>query len=186
MGLGENIYKYRTEKKLSQEDFASAMEVSRQSVSKWENNQAVPELDKLIKMAKLFEISLDELVGNTPPVSPSAETVTPVPSVTSGDLISIVFLFLTIIVPLLVWLTGELHDSTLLFYVSIFVLPPLFTFVASRFSPDNSTIRKAFLILNATFSAVVFLLCITVPLLGLLLVFVYMIPLLLWPTNSKQ
>ena len=179
MGLGENIYKYRTEKKLSQEDFASAMEVSRQSVSKWENNQAVPELEKLIKMAKLFDISLDELVGNTPPASPRAETVIAAPHISSGDLISMVFLFLTIIVPLLVCLTGELHDSTLLFYVSIFVLPPLFTFVASRFSPDNPTIRKAFFILNATLSAVVFLLCIPVPHLGLLLVFIYMIPLYL-------
>ena len=67
MSLGENIYKLRTDRRMSQEDFASAMEVSRQSVSKWENDMAVPELEKLIKMAKLFDVSLDELVGNTPP-----------------------------------------------------------------------------------------------------------------------
>ena len=78
MSLGENIYKLRTGKRMSQEDFAAAMEVSRQSVSKWENNMAVPELEKLIKMANLFEVSLDELVGNAPgqpkPVTPSAPT----------------------------------------------------------------------------------------------------------------
>ena len=62
MNLGENIYKQRTAKNLSQEDLANALEVSRQSVSKWENNSAVPELDKLVKMAQLFGISLDELV----------------------------------------------------------------------------------------------------------------------------
>lgn len=62
MNLGENIYNYRTQCNLSQGDMANALEVSRQSVSKWENNSAVPELDKLIKMSKLFEISLDELV----------------------------------------------------------------------------------------------------------------------------
>jgi len=67
MSLGEKIYKLRTGKRMSQEDFASAMEVSRQSVSKWENDMAVPELEKLIKMTKLFEVSLDELVGNAPP-----------------------------------------------------------------------------------------------------------------------
>ena len=60
--FGENIYQYRTERGLSQGALAEALEVSRQSVSKWENNSATPDLDKLIKMSKLFNISLDELV----------------------------------------------------------------------------------------------------------------------------
>jgi len=63
MNLGENIYQYRTQNNLSQGDLANALEVSRQSVSKWENNTAVPELDKLIKMSHLFDITLDELVN---------------------------------------------------------------------------------------------------------------------------
>lgn len=62
MTLGENIYRYRIDRGLSQGGLADALEVSRQSVSKWENNSAVPELDKLIRMSKLFHISLDELV----------------------------------------------------------------------------------------------------------------------------
>lgn len=62
MNLGENIYKYRTSKNWSQTEFADELEVSRQSVSKWENNMATPDLDKLIKMKLLFGISLDELV----------------------------------------------------------------------------------------------------------------------------
>lgn len=62
MQLGENIYRYRTEKGLSQGALADILEVSRQSVSKWENNFSTPELDKLIKMSTLFQISLDELV----------------------------------------------------------------------------------------------------------------------------
>lgn len=62
MNLGENIYRLRTAKNMSQGDLADALEVSRQSVSKWENNSAVPELDKLVKMAQLFGVSLDELV----------------------------------------------------------------------------------------------------------------------------
>ena len=47
MNLGENIYRLRAEKNMSQGDLADALEVSRQSVSKWENNSATPELDKL-------------------------------------------------------------------------------------------------------------------------------------------
>ena len=69
MNLGENIYRLRTSRKLSQDALAEALEVSRQSVSKWENNMAVPDLDKLIKMRDLFGITLDELVAEEPPES---------------------------------------------------------------------------------------------------------------------
>ena len=62
MSLGERIYKLRSEKEMSQGDLADALEVSRQSISKWETNASVPELDKLVKMSEVFHISLDELI----------------------------------------------------------------------------------------------------------------------------
>ena len=62
MNLGERIYRFRTEKNLSQGDLADRLEVSRQSISKWENNNAVPDLEKIIKLSEIFEVSLDELV----------------------------------------------------------------------------------------------------------------------------
>ena len=62
MNLGEKIYKLRTEKGLSQGNLAEMLEVSRQSISKWENNSAAPELDKLMKLSEIFNITLDELV----------------------------------------------------------------------------------------------------------------------------
>ena len=62
MSLGERIYKLRTEKNLSQGELADALEVSRQSISKWETNGSVPELDKLVKLSEIFDISLDELI----------------------------------------------------------------------------------------------------------------------------
>ncbi|MBO5129019.1 MAG: helix-turn-helix transcriptional regulator [Oscillospiraceae bacterium] len=80
MNLGENIYRLRIEHNMSQGDLADALEVSRQSVSKWENNNAVPDLDRLIKMSVLFDVSLDQLVGNESPAQPfqdSACTDTP-------------------------------------------------------------------------------------------------------------
>lgn len=63
MNLGENIFQFRCRANLSQGDLANELGVSRQSVSKWENNSATPELDKLIKMAGIFGITLDTLVG---------------------------------------------------------------------------------------------------------------------------
>lgn len=61
MSIGENIYKYRTQKNLSQEELADILQVSRQSVSKWETDSSVPELSKLHKLCDVFEVSLDEL-----------------------------------------------------------------------------------------------------------------------------
>ncbi len=62
MNLGERIYNLRTERGLSQGDLAEKLEVSRQSVSKWENNNAMPDIEKIIKLGELFGVSLDELV----------------------------------------------------------------------------------------------------------------------------
>lgn len=64
MNLGEKIYKLRTDRNLSQGDLAEKLEVSRQSVSKWENGAATPDLDKIIKLSEVFGITIDELVKN--------------------------------------------------------------------------------------------------------------------------
>lgn len=63
MSIGNNIYKLRTAKNLSQGDLADQLDVSRQSVSKWETDAAVPDLDKLMKLCDVFEVSLDEITG---------------------------------------------------------------------------------------------------------------------------
>ena len=75
MSLGENIYKYRTALGMSQASLADELEVSRQSVSKWENGTAIPDLDRLVKMSKLFGVSLDDIVFGE--VSPKKESSSP-------------------------------------------------------------------------------------------------------------
>ena len=62
MTLGENIVRLRTQKNWSQGDLADALDISRQSVSKWETDASIPELDKLLKLSELFGVTLDELV----------------------------------------------------------------------------------------------------------------------------
>lgn len=62
MTLGERIAALRSEKKLSLEDLAEKLNVSRQSVSKWETGASVPELDKLLLLSEVFGLSLDQLV----------------------------------------------------------------------------------------------------------------------------
>lgn len=62
MNLHETIYRLRTAQNMSQLELAEALEVSRQSISKWETGAAVPELDKLVRLSDVFGITLDELV----------------------------------------------------------------------------------------------------------------------------
>ena len=60
--LARNLKKYRAEKNLTQQALAERLNVSPQSVSKWECGQSVPEIDKLCSVAEILEVSLDALV----------------------------------------------------------------------------------------------------------------------------
>ncbi len=76
MTLGKRICDLRTAKNLSQGDLAEALDVSRQSVSKWETDTSVPDLDKLVKLCNLFEVSMDELVrGEAPKAAEPSERI---------------------------------------------------------------------------------------------------------------
>ena len=62
MTIGQKILKLRNDAGISQEHLAETLGVSRQSVSKWEMDQALPQIDKVIQLAELFSISTDELL----------------------------------------------------------------------------------------------------------------------------
>lgn len=62
MTIGEQIQDLRIEKGLTQEQLAEMLEVSRQSVSKWELGQAIPEVDKIIRMSELFNVTTDKIL----------------------------------------------------------------------------------------------------------------------------
>ena len=65
MTVGEKIKHLRNENGLSQEKLAEKLNVSRSAVAKWETDGGIPEIDNLIQLAEVFDISLDELLGNT-------------------------------------------------------------------------------------------------------------------------
>lgn len=80
MDLGERLYQLRKARNLSQGEVADALGVSRQSVSKWENNTSVPELDKLVKLGELFGLTLDELVKGEAAPAPAGRLERPRPA----------------------------------------------------------------------------------------------------------
>ena len=62
MSLGNNIRYLRGNKKITQESLANIMNVSRQTIFRWEADEVIPELERLIELSKVFSCTLDELV----------------------------------------------------------------------------------------------------------------------------
>ena len=64
MDIGNNIMKLRKKNNLSQEELAEKVDVARQTISKWELGETSPDLKQAKILSKIFNVSLDELVGN--------------------------------------------------------------------------------------------------------------------------
>lgn len=62
MEFNNRLYQLRKQKGFSQEELASRLNVSRQTVSKWEIGDSTPDMEKLAAISDLFEVSLDELI----------------------------------------------------------------------------------------------------------------------------
>lgn len=62
MNFEETIKKIRKEKKLTQEEMANKLFVSRQAISNWENGKNLPDIEMIIMISKVFSLSLDELI----------------------------------------------------------------------------------------------------------------------------
>ena len=62
MELGNKIKYYRGEKEFSQEELAERVYVSRQTISNWENNKSYPDINSIVLLSEIFEISIDYLI----------------------------------------------------------------------------------------------------------------------------
>ena len=62
MKLAEKLFELRKEKGWSQEKLAEQINVSRQSISKWESGQVLPEIEKIIELSKIFQVTTDYLL----------------------------------------------------------------------------------------------------------------------------
>ena len=64
MELGQNIFQLRKKMNFSQEELAEKVNVTRQTISKWELGETCPDIKQAKELSKIFSISLDEMVGN--------------------------------------------------------------------------------------------------------------------------
>ena len=178
MTLGERICAQRTALGMSQDRLAEQLEVSRQSVSKWETDASVPDLDKLVKLSELFHMTLDELVKGETAAAPEKEAAQPerpaepVPGRNSGRTVRLILggalitcgLVMFVLVMLLNGSSLELLISGCLALVGlILLLPPvgrlialwvLWGLIVLVFMPRATGIRPAWV-----FSATLYQLC---------------------------
>lgn len=69
MNLSDRIRELRKIKGISQDELAEKLGVSRQAISKWENEQSIPDIDKIILLSDYFEVSTDYLLKGVEPVT---------------------------------------------------------------------------------------------------------------------
>lgn len=138
MTIGEKIYKLRTERNLSQGELSELLDVSRQSVSKWENGAATPDLDKIIKLSEVFGITIDELVKGNNVSLPSEEKTSEIiikkeSSFPPRKIIGTVLLSLSLIITFVCFVIGGLEGilSGILFSVPL-ILCGIVCFIFKR------------------------------------------------------
>lgn len=137
MSLGTNISRLRAEKRLSQGELADILNVSRQSVSKWETDASVPDLDKLVKLSRVFDVTLDELVTGEAPAAAAAEAAPvaaaqtpPSPSLPGRKIAGIILLCMTFLVVLVCTVAGSLLTG--LFLCIPFFICGIICFLAKK------------------------------------------------------
>ena len=67
--IANRLLEYRKKSGLSQEELAEKLDISRQSVSKWERAEASPDTDNLIELAKIYGVTMDDLLNVDKPIN---------------------------------------------------------------------------------------------------------------------
>ncbi len=115
MSIGTKIFELRTTKNLSQGDLADILDVSRQSVSKWETDASIPDLDKLIKLCDLFDVTLDELTCREEKKKIQHTSIVDIVEkehyTTQQKIIGYILLTASLLAGILVWLFAESEDD---------------------------------------------------------------------------
>lgn len=106
MELGKQIRMYRLENKLSQEELADRIYVSRQTISNWENDKNYPDINSLVLLSEVFKVSLDKLIKGDIEIMKDVIQKDEVDKMNRYGKIYTIMLIVTVVsaVPLFMWL----------------------------------------------------------------------------------
>ena len=146
MTLGEKIQALRKQHRMSQEQLADALNISRQAVSKWETNESQPDIDRLTEISSLFNVSTDYLIMDG--YSAAAAVATPIRrhrdesifrSSRISFLVSAIYSSATIIFLLVGFIWDLWHPGWI-----IFLLPPIIVRLLAQFMSKSAEDLQAF------------------------------------------
>lgn len=137
MKIGKRIREYRKIYNLSQEQLADKIFVSRQTVSNWENDKTYPDIQSIISLAILFNISLDEFIRED--LEEMKMKINNKKANKRADIYSLIMICSTILASLSIGLVVALPKSKLILIVPIILfLPALWSsFVLEKFKRNN-------------------------------------------------
>ena len=106
MELGKQIKKYRQEAQLTQDGLANRVYVSRQTISNWENDKSYPDVNSLVLLSEVFQISLDKLIKGDVDTMKEVIKQEEIQKLNRYGIIYTVLLVITVVsaVPLFLWL----------------------------------------------------------------------------------
>ena len=119
MDLGKKIIEMRKNKNLSQEQLAEILNVSRQTISNWENGRFYPDIDALVKISKCFNISLDDLLASDSKILNHLKVSTDIVRSNKNILYAIL---LNIFLIILFVITGILLEESIAIIIIIFTI----------------------------------------------------------------
>jgi len=141
MEIGEKLKRARQDQKLTQENLAEQLGVSRQTISNWENNRSYPDIVSILKLSDIYSISLDELLkGDDKVVRHLEESTNTVKSRQrlSKVILTTVYLFIWMLTIAVFWLGGR-QDAMGYSLVYFYLVLPVTTFIISVFiGKDNA------------------------------------------------
>ncbi len=136
MEFYERIKQIRKDNKLTQEDLANKLNVSRQAVSNWENNKNLPDIEMIIGISKVFSVSLDELIFGGKDMTKIEEKLIKDGSENRrakmymiSNIAGLVFCILGITTIILKGATVEFIDEAGILHENFFLLPLGFAFI---------------------------------------------------------
>lgn len=122
MDLGKKIIEMRKNSKLSQEQLAEKIDVTRQTISNWENGKFYPDIDALVKISKFFNISLDDLLKYDDKVLEYLKDSTDVVKSNKKLLYAILLNILVIILFIIVGITANENVAIIIIVFTVSVI----------------------------------------------------------------
>ncbi len=149
MNIADRIQHLRKTKGISQEELADKIGVSRQAVSKWESEQSMPDVEKIILMSEFFEVTTDYLLKGIEPIPNEFVPAKEKPNASIFTIVGTALNFMGLIVAALVWYEEQIATATaigLIFIVIGCMIYGIGMTVSNTATKDRA--KKAFWTIN--------------------------------------